>query len=186
MDSPRGIINYNEDTIFILASKLEPEKGEMGESLEYIMTNGNRSLIDNIFKIKNQNQNLKELFEIKYFLEESNEDLIKELKKIEGYNEEILNEKDDDSDNDENFNQIKRNQFENETHKKKLLDDDKNTPLFDEKNKNNSIINEDMEFEKMKLEMISAVSYKKYTFEKNTIQEYKIINGKLIPYNIKK
>jgi hypothetical protein len=97
-----------------------------------------------------------------------------------------LNEKDDDSDNDENFNQIKRNQFENETHKKKLLDDDKNTPLFDEKNKNNSIINEDMEFEKMKLEMISAVSYKKYTFEKNTIQEYRIINGKLIPYNIKK
>ena len=186
LDSPRGIINYNEDTIFILASKLEPEKGEMGESLEYIMTNGNRSLIDNIFKIKNQNQNLKELFEIKYFLEESNEDLIKELKKIEGYNEEILNEKDDDSDNDENFNQIKRNQFENETHKKKLLDDDKNTPLFDEKNKNNSIINEDMEFEKMKLEMISAVSYKKYTFEKNTIQEYRIINGKLIPYNIKK
>jgi hypothetical protein len=70
--------------------------------------------------------------------------------------------------------------------KKKILDDDKNTPLFDEKNKNNSIINEDMEFEKMKLEMISAVSYKKYTFEKNTIQEYRIINGNLIPYNIKK
>jgi hypothetical protein len=43
-----------------------------------------------------------------------------------------------------------------------------------------------MEFEKMKLEMISEISYKKYTFEKNTIQEYRIINGKLIPYNIKK
>ena len=98
----------------------------------------------------------------------------------------MKNEKDDDSNNSENFNQIKRNQIENETHKKKILDDDKNTPLFDEKNKNNNIINEDMEFEKMKLEMISEISYKKYTFEKNTIQEYRIINGKLIPYNIKK
>ena len=31
--------------------------------------------------------------------------------------------------------------------------------------------------------MIKAAPYKKYTFEKNTIQEYKRINGKLAPFN---
>ena len=41
----------------------------------------------------------------------------------------------------------------------------------------------DDEFETRKIEMICANPIIKYTFEKNTIQEYKRINGKLAPFN---
>ena len=45
----------------ILAQKRDFTKGELGESLEHIMTSGNRELIDNLFNLK-EDINLKELF----------------------------------------------------------------------------------------------------------------------------
>jgi hypothetical protein len=42
--------------------------------------------------------------------------------------------------------------------------------------------NKDRDFEKMKIEMIRANPIRKYTFERNTIQQYKIIDGKLVPF----
>ena len=42
------------------------------------------------------------------------------------------------------------------------------------------------EYEKRKIKMIGDNPIKKYTFEKNTIQEYKIIDGKLVPVHNEK
>ena len=42
--------------------------------------------------------------------------------------------------------------------------------------------NIDNDFEKRKIEMIRANPIKKYTFERNTIQEYRIFDGKLVPF----
>jgi hypothetical protein len=40
-----------------------------------------------------------------------------------------------------------------------------------------------IEFEKRKIQMIEENPIRKYTFLKNTIQEYRIINGNLVPVN---
>ena len=143
MDSSRGIINYNKDRIYALDSKLQPKKGEMSESLEYIMTDGDRSLIDNIFKIK-EDTKLKELFDIKYFLEETNENLIKELKNIENCVKEISVEKNGNCNSGENPNQIK-----NETNKKKILDADKRNAPFEEKKNYYNRTDEELRSEEM-------------------------------------
>lgn len=52
VNSPRGIINYEGSKILLLAADGNFEKGELGEALEYIMTNGNRNLIDNVLNLK--------------------------------------------------------------------------------------------------------------------------------------
>ena len=170
VNSPRGILNYEENEVFIFASKEDIEKGELGESLEYIMTNGNRRLIDNLFNLK-ENINLKELYEINLFLESNNNNLINKLKNVSdlagsfgNIKENIKNENKDKKDYSSNI-QKKKKYFENEINIKKVIENDK-----------------DNEFEKKKIEMIRANPIKKYTFEKNTIQEYKIINGKLVPF----
>ena len=65
-------------------------------------------------------------------------------------------------------------------HKKKTL---KNN--YDNEN---DIINDkdlDIEFEKKKIKIIESYLYRKYTFKKNTIHEFTIVNGKLIPINKK-
>ena len=167
INSPRGLINYDGDNVYILASKKNLQKGEQGESLEYIMTNGNISLIDNLFKC-NEDCELKELYDINIFLPRTNDNLIQILKKLPNWELDlgiIENNKD-----------------------KRYLNTIKNKTIYNINNINIEGINEkdkdsDDEFETRKIKMICANPIIKYTFEKNTIQEYKRINRKLIPFN---
>ena len=170
INSPRGIINYEENKVFVLASKNDSEKGELGESLEFLLTNGDRALIDNIFMLKKENINLKELYEINSFLERNNNNLIRKLREIQNLTGNKSTEKTNNNENfstDFNLNSIEK--------KKRHYENEKNTKKGIENNK-------EFEFEKRKNEMMSADPIRKYTFERNTIQEYKIINGKLVPY----
>ena len=67
VNSPRGIINYEDSLIHFLAPKKDKSKGELGESLEYIITGGKSELIDKVFKL-GENINLKGLYDINLFL----------------------------------------------------------------------------------------------------------------------
>ena len=167
INSPRGLINYNEDIVYILASKKNINKGEQGETLEYILTNGNRGLIDNIFKC-NEDCDLKEIYDINIFLPSTNDDLIQKLKKVP--NEELISESIEDNNNEKHFNNVKN----------KTIYDINKTNVKDLNKKKEA---SDDEYETRKIQMICANPLIKYTFEKNTIQEYKRINGKLAPFN---
>ena len=167
--SPRGIINFEGDIAMILAQKRDFTKGELGESLEHIMTSGNRELIDNLFNLK-EDINLKELFQINLFLECDNNNLISKLKKIPNLKGNSENEVDEENKDDVNNN-------ESSGIKKKKYFEDKIS-----KNKKDLT----SEYEKRKIKMIGDNPIKKYTFEKNTIQEYTIIDGNLVPVNNEK
>ena len=73
---------------------------------------------------------------------------------------------------------IIRNYFNNV--KNKTIYDINKTNVKDLNKKNED---SDDEYETRKIQMICANPLIKYTFEKNTIQEYKRINGKLVPFN---
>ena len=165
--SPRGIINYESNKIMILAAKGNLEKGELGESLEYIMTNGNRSLIDNLFYL-GENIDLKELYIINIFLENNNDNLVS---KLESFPNVIPKDK------------VK---IKIDSEKKNESDEIKKKKKYLEKNidgKNDIKSDNTIEFEKRKIQMIEENPIRKYTFLKNTIQEYRIINGNLVPVN---
>ena len=163
INSPRGIVNYEEDKVLIMASKEDYKKGELGESLEYIMTNGERELIDNILNLKEE-INLKEIYEINSFLESTNNNLISKLKNIQNL-----------AGNTGNSIEIQIKDTNKE--KNEMNDIQKKKTIFE------NINMKDIEYEKRKIEMIKSNPIKKYTFERNTIQEYTIINGKLVPFN---
>ena len=166
VNSPRGVINYEEDHVFIFASINNIAKGKLGDSFEYILTNGNSDLIDNIFNLnEKKNINLKELYEINLFLECNNRNLIDKLKETE------------------NSNCIKENSFKKEDENESNSIHKKTKYFENIKNAKKEIENIDSEFEKRKIEMIRANPIKKYTFLRNTIQEYKIIDGQLVPFN---
>ena len=171
--SPRGVINYEGDEVMALGSQQNIEKGELGESLEYIMTNGELYLIDNILNLK-EDINLKELYEINSFLESDNTSLINKLKKCQntlGHHINTIKENININIDDQNII--------NDIHKKKTIkENSKNKPKeIEDKN------DDDVEFEKRKLQMIESNPIKKYTFIKNTIKKFIVINGKLIPVN---
>lgn len=67
VNSPRGIINYEDSLIHFLAPKKNKSKGELGESLEYIITGGKSEIIDKVIKL-GENINLKGLYDINLFL----------------------------------------------------------------------------------------------------------------------
>ena len=176
--SPRGVINYAKNTVHVLASKNNKKKGEIGETLEFILTNGNRELIDNIFNL-DDNVNLKELYNINIFLESNNSNLIKSLEKFLKNKVNIGKTYGDVK--EQNKSQINLNKKE----KKIYIDSNKDNNLtLKKENKDDN--SSDDEFERRKVEMISANGIRKYTFLRNTIQEYKRINGKLVPINNKK
>ena len=156
LDSPRGIINFEGDKIFILSSELSPEKGELGESLEYIMTNGEQNLIDTILNLKEE-IDLKELYNNDLFLDNNNTNLIKKLKEIQDLTENHGNS----SEKNIPFKKSK-NDFDSITKDKKV--------------ENNYKI--DAEFLKEKIRKIESNPDKKYTFEKNTIQDLLSLNNK--------
>ena len=159
INSPKGLINYNEDIVYILASKKNIDIDEKGAILEYILTNGNIDVIENIFRC-NEDCDLKELYDINIFLQSTNDDLIQKLKKVP--NEEIISESIEDNNNKKHLNNVKNKTIYNIniTNAEDLNEKDKVS---------------DDEFETRKIQMICANPLIKYTFEKNTIQEYKII-----------
>ena len=135
---------------------MSPEKGELGESLKYIMTNGEQNLIDTILNLKEE-IDLKELYNNDLFLDNNNTNLIKKLKEIQDLTENHGNSSEKNipfkkSKND--FDSIKK----------------------DKKVENNYKI--DAEFLKEKIRKIESNPDKKYTFEKNTIQDLLSLNNK--------
>ena len=143
--------------------------------MEYIITSGNIDLINKIFKL-GENINLKVLYDINLFLENNNNNLIKILKQLPNPENKLENIKQDiifidniDKTNSNNINKQKI-YFDNDVNKKENTEDTCS----------------DEEFEKRKIEMIRANAIIKYTFEKNTIQEYTRIDGKLVPIKKKK
>ena len=156
-DSLRGIINFEEDKIYILSLGMNPEKGEQGESLEYIMTNGEQNLIDTILNLK-EDIDLKELYENDLFLDNNNTNLIKKLKKINDLIE------------------VHGNSSEKNIHSEKGKNE------FDSIKKDKIIIENNFEmnaeFIKGKIKKIEYNPDKKYTFEKNTIQDLLSLNNK--------
>ena len=156
-DSLRGIINFEEDKIYILSLGMNPEKGEQGESLEYIMTNGEQNLIDTILNLK-EDIDLKELYENDLFLDNNNTNLIKKLKKINDLIEVHGNS------SEKNIHSEKgKNEFDSIKKDKIIIE-------------NNFEIN--AEFIKEKIKKIEYNHDKKYTFEKNTIQDLLSLNNK--------
>ena len=164
INSPRGIINYEDNIIYILESKKDNTKCELGQFFEYIMTSGKSDLIDKIFKL-DENINLKELYDINLFLEDNNNNLIKILEQLPNPEEKLGSIKKNIIIDNSNNIKIKKIYFDDE--------------IKNEENEEN--ISSDENFERRKIKMISANANIKYTFEKNTIQEYKRINGKLVP-----
>ena len=131
------------------------------------MTNGNRSLIDNLFYL-GENIDLKELYIINIFLENNNDNLVS---KLESFPNVIPKDK------------VK---IKIDSEKKNESDEIKKKKKYLEKNidgKNDIKSDNTIEFEKRKIQMIEENPIRKYTFLKNTIQEYRIINGNLVPVN---
>ena len=136
---------------------MNPEKGEQEESLEYIMTNGEQKLIDTILNLK-EDIDLKELYENDLFLDNNNTNLIKKLKKINDLIE------------------VHGNSSEKNIHSEKGINE------FDSVKKDKIIIENNFavgaEFIKEKIKKIEYNPDKKYTFEKNTIQDLLSLNNK--------
>ena len=157
LHSPKGIINFVEDKIFILSLGKNPEKGELGEFLEYIMTNGEQNLIDTILNLK-EDIDLKELYDNDLFLDNNNSNLIKKLKKVQDLIENHGNS------SEKNIPYEKgKNEFDS------IKEDKKNI-------ENNYKI--DDEYQKEKIKLIEYNPDKKYTFLKNTIQDLLSLNNK--------
>ena len=188
LDSPRGICIYEENKILVLTlAKKEESKlrAEIGESFEYIITNGHIKLIDNLFSL-NLNIDLRKLFDIDIFLKQNNNQLMEELYKIEN----VLEKKEDIKENEEDNNKIEGNNTHNQINifeKKKIINKNSTEIVeidlsWKEKEKDSSENSEkDEDINEMKIRMINATPFRKYTFQKNTIQEFDVINRKFVP-----
>ena len=184
VDSPRGYLDFCSNQIRMLISirNEETEKGEIGESFEYFLTNGKIFLIDHLYKCKNSSFNFNNLFNIKLLLEKTNENFIINLKLIPENQEEINNIGDNNIVPDDDENNIDENYDAYNNRKSKFdisIDIKRKEIKIDNKNK----INDDYIQEKNRL--INESIFRKYTFEKNTICEYRFdkTKNKFVPYN---
>ena len=166
VDSPRGYIDFFANQFKILSSKDNIDKGKIGEVLEYFLSSGNRQLIDNLYHNKGDSFNFKKLFNIDLLLDKSNEKLINILKTIP----KVIVETEDNKYDDKSDNYIN-----NHNRKYKTLQ------KIENKNNNKEKNNIDKYIE-AKNRMINENTFRKFTFERNTICCYKIdfINNKLI------
>ena len=130
-----------------------PEKGELGESLEYIMTNGEQNLIDTILNLK-EDIDLKELYDNDLFLDSNNTNLIEKLKKVQNLVDNLGNS----SEKTIPFEKGK-NEFDSIKKDKKIIE-------------NNYKI--DSEYLKEKIKKIEYNPDKKYTFEKILFKIYSV------------
>ena len=115
VDSPRGYIDFYNNNVKILFSQRNEnkKKGEIGESLEYFLTNGNIYLIDNLFNCRDNTFNFKKIFDINLMLEQNNENLIKNLNLIPIIKEEENKSEDSNKSQNNEDNNNKDDIFEN-------------------------------------------------------------------------
>ena len=173
VDSPRGYIDFENNRYRILVSyidNIEP-KEEIGESLEFFMTNGKNYLINNLFNYRTYN--FEKLFKVNLFMEEKNDNLIKILKEIPGYKEEDEEESEDEKNIDE-----KKENNENNNNKKYKSDkiNNKEKKIYGYKNKISK------EYIREKNQLIKESPFRKFTFN-NTIRSCKFDSSKnkLVP-----
>ena len=176
IDSPRGYLDFRFNDLRILKPLViqDNDKGEIGESLEYFMTNGQNYLIDNLFYCSDDSFNFENIFKINLMLENTNCNLINALKTIPGKKEEDydVNNIVEDDKNDENNIIINNNiKFRLNSEIKKIEKD------------NNKENNQIKEYIREKNKLISESFYRKYTFERSTICNYKFdnIKNKFVP-----
>ena len=175
LDSPLGFLDFNSGRIIKYHCQYDSKKGEIGESFENIYTNNNRKLIVNLFKIKNVN--MKNLFNNDLWLNEKNDELIKELKAINGNNI-----------NDNKTNEININKEKSDSNLKHLInpfvnDNNRNINDFSETNiieerdgfiyaNGDKMTKEEYDFEKRKIEILNEKNIFKltHTFKGNTLR----------------
>ena len=163
-DSPIGFLDFNENKFNLSVSKNDINKEKIDEKFEYFLTNGKITLIDNLFEKKDDSYDYKDLFNIKIMLEKTNENLINLLKAIPKSLEKVkkIEKKEDNNDN---------------------IDEQKKYRIIGEKQNRidkNGILDK---YIKEKNKMINESTFRKFTFERNTIvgYTYDFANHKFIP-----
>ena len=180
IDSPRGYTDFENNQIRILISieNEDESKGEIGESLEFFLTNGKRELIDNLFYYRSyyrsNSYNFEKLFKIELMLEEKNDNLIKALQTIPETIKEPKNNNDIFENNNDNDTNNKQRKIILYKHINKNIEDKKE----DKKKESDEYVRE-------KNKLINENTFRKFTFERNTICNYKYdpLMGKLVPDN---
>lgn len=160
LNSPRGYINFSNNQLIFLALKKNENKGEIGEALEYFLTNGQRNIINNLYYYKDGSYNFQNLFNINIFLEKTNEKLISILKDIPESPE--AKETMEDSESNESVNNnifSDSNKYKAHLTKENRVDDEKENEVDKYIEEKNKIINEN--------------TFRKFTFPRNTLYKYK-------------
>ena len=169
VDSPRGYIDFIGNKFLLLVSKNNEENREIGEAFEYLLTNGKIELIDNLYDNKKDSFDYKNLFNIDIMLEKTNEKLIDLLIDIPQDPEDNKTPEKDNNEHSNNLGLDGQRKYKIFVNKRNKVDDKKIKNLdkyIEEKNK-----------------MINENTFRKFTFEKNTIRSYKYdyLNHKFIP-----
>ena len=168
IDSPRGYIDYSRNKFHILARKSEPNKGEIGETLEFFLSSGNIQLIDNLYYSKDNSFDFKNLFNVNILLEKTNEKLVNILRDIPEIKEEKgeVKEENNKSGANKKFGKYKIDQ----SLKYKIDSEDDNIEEIDK-------------YVEAKNKLMNENTFRKFTFERNTICSYKFDHntGQLVP-----
>ena len=184
-DSSRGYLDFFDNKIITLISSRneDKEKGKFDENLEYFLTNGKIKLIDNLYKCKDNLFNYNKLFDFNLMLEKSNKNFINHLKLIPRNEEEIITTSGNESKSDDG-NIKNKNCYVDNNRKSTFVQNIKiasknDSVKIDDKND----IDDDYIREKNRL--INESFFRKYTFEKNTICNYKFdkAENKFVPDN---
>jgi len=179
LDSPLGFLDFNSSRIVKYHCQYDSTKGEIGESFENIYTNKNRKLIVNLFNIKNVD--MKNLFNNNLWVNEKNDELIKELKIINGDNIHSNNA------NEININKEKTDSnlkhlikpfiYENNNDINRNLNDYPETNIIEERDgfiyvNGEKMTKEEYDFEKRKIEILNEKNIFKltHTFKGNTLR----------------
>ena len=184
-DSSRGYLDFFDNKIITLISSRneDKEKGKFDENLEYFLTNGKIKLIDNLYKCKDNLFNYNKLFDFNLMLEKSNENFINHLKLIPRNEEEIITTNGNESKSDDG-NIKNKNCYVDNNRKSTFVQNIK----FESKNDSVKIDDKndiDDDYIREKNRLINESFFRKYTFEKNTICNYKFdkAENKFVPDN---
>ena len=177
INSPRGYINFENNQLLILSSKENKKLGEIGETLEYFLTNGNTGLIDNLYKCKSEAIDFKDLFKNEFFLNETNNNLIDFLKNLPKEEENINDYL------DENDYISESNKKETGETLKKIIEINKNLNFNKEESTDNQRNTYLDQYLQEKCKIMNENIFRKFTFFRNSIIRYKIDkDGKLVPF----
>ena len=167
IDSPREYEDFSEDKIDILDSNNDIHKAEIGKENEYILSSGNRKIIDNLYHCRDKRFDFKNLFNIDLFLNSTNEQLINELKSIPKSEKKEEN----NSIKSKIDNKIDNNKFITLSNAKK---EDKTKYI-----KNKFYYTD--EYIEAKNKLKNEDRFRKFTFARNTIIRCKFVNHRLVP-----